>query len=80
MPQSTNDRLKELEEKVSALEAITEQLRKLEARVTGLEKNPPKKRPRKLLINLEVLNQDGRTADGETNESRIKRSIEENLK
>jgi hypothetical protein len=95
MSESIEDRLEQLEEKVNALEArtvatkgvsesfllrITEQLRKLEARVTALEKKPPKKQQRKLLINLEVLNQDGRTADGETNESRIERAIEENLK
>lgn len=64
MPQST----KKLEEKVSALEA----------RVTALEKNPPKKRQRELLINLNFLN-GGAPETPEASKARIQRAIKENL-
>jgi hypothetical protein len=93
MPDALDDRLNRLEEKVNALEAkaasakgmaesfgirISDQLEKLEKRVTALEKNPPKKTQRKLLVNLDVLAGGARETPGAA-EARIKRAIKDDL-
>jgi hypothetical protein len=64
---------------IDELAGMGERLSELEKRVAALEKSPPKKKRRELVVNLEVLNQSGTPSDGLTNESRIRRAIKEVL-
>jgi hypothetical protein len=64
---------------IDELAGMGERLSELEKRVAALEKSPPEKKRRELMINLDVLTQGNKPESREAFEARVRRAIKEVL-